>query len=524
VHGQIFDPRLAAVHITGTAGDDHYIGTGFDDTMRGAGGNDRLDGGAGDDTAIYLHGIADYVLQALGGGRFIVSGPDGADTLANFEHLRFTDGTLDTAILHAPQITSDGGGDTATLSVDAHRTAVTTVSADDADPGTVLSFAISGPDAARFTIDAASGALSFVSAPAGSDHDPVYAVQVRVSDGILTDTQAITVNVTDEGAQPETAWLTGTPGDDAFAALPGIERIDALGGNDTVSFNFKLTDAVVTYAGNQLIVDGPSSHTILTGFERFAFTDGTVDNADGDRLVDDLFYYSHNHDVWAAHVGADTHYHVFGRHEGRDPNAFFSTVTYRALYADVKAADADPTVHFLQYGWKEGRLPSFAFDPAAYLAANPDVAAAQVDPLTHFLEFGAQEGRLPFAVSTLVGANGFDTVYYLQHNPDVAAAGIDPLWHFNQYGWREGRDPNAFFDTSGYLAAYADVAAAGFNPLDHYHVHGWTEGRDPSVDFDTASYLSQNPDVAAAHTDPLRHFLQFGQQEGRIAVADGVWG
>src|SRR6185436_8368242 len=65
VHGQIFDPRIAAVHIKGTAGDDHYIGTGFDDTMRGANGNDRLDGGAGDDTAIFLHGTADYSLQAL---------------------------------------------------------------------------------------------------------------------------------------------------------------------------------------------------------------------------------------------------------------------------------------------------------------------------------------------------------------------------------------------------------------------------------------------------------------------------
>ena len=56
------------------------------------------------------------------------------------------------------------------------------------------------------------------------------------------------------------------------------------------------------------------------------FTDGTVDNNDGDPLVDDLFYYSQNHDVWNAHVDADAHYHTFGWHEGRDPNAFFSTV------------------------------------------------------------------------------------------------------------------------------------------------------------------------------------------------------
>ena len=45
---------------------------------------------------------------------------------------------------------------------------------------------------------------------------------------------------------------------------------------------------------------------MLTGFETFVFTDGTVNNNDGDWLVDDLFYYSRYHDVWNAHVEADT--------------------------------------------------------------------------------------------------------------------------------------------------------------------------------------------------------------------------
>ena len=31
-------------------------------------------------------------------------------------------------------------------------------------------------------------------------------------------------------------------------------------------------------SGNEVIIDGPSSHTVLTGFEKFVFTDGTVDN------------------------------------------------------------------------------------------------------------------------------------------------------------------------------------------------------------------------------------------------------
>jgi hypothetical protein len=318
--------------------------------------------------------------------------------------------------------------------------------------------------------------------------------------------------------------FTGTPGDDSYTALPGVESIDAIGGTDTVTFGFKLTDATVSWIGNTVVVDTATSHTVLSGFEVFKFTDGAVNNNDGNVLVDDLFYYSQNHDVWNAHVDADTHYAQSGWHEGRDPSAFFSTQFYLAVNPDVKAAGINPLQHYASSGWQEGRLPSLGFDPAAYLAANPDVAAAHVDPLTHFLVAGAGEGRQPIAPERLTTANGFDYVYYLQNNPDVLAAGIDPLWHYQTIGWKEGRDPNAFFDTKGYLSTYTDVAAAGVNPLDHYNVFGWHEGRDPSLDFDTTKYLAANPDVKAAQINPLEHFLLHGIDEHRSAQADGVWG
>jgi hypothetical protein len=315
----------------------------------------------------------------------------------------------------------------------------------------------------------------------------------------------------------------GTPGNDSYNAAAGSSAINAGYGVDTITFGFALIDATVTYTGNTVVIDGPSSHTVLTGFETFVFTDGTVNNNDGNVLVDDLFYYSQNHDVWNAHIDAEAHYNGVGWHEGRDPNAFFSTLIYLSANPDVEQAGVNPLTHFDQSGWKEGRVPSLDFDPAHYLAANPDVAAADIDPLLHFLAVGAGEGRAPSAPTELIAANGFDYVYYLQNNPDVAAAHVDPFWHFQNIGWHEGRDPNALFDTAGYLANYVDVAAANINPLDHYHLAGWQEGRDPSVDFDTTSYLAAYPDVAAAHTDPLAHYLQFGQHEGRQTFADGTW-
>ena len=104
----------------------------------------------------------------------------------------------------APTITSNGGGNTAGVSVAENTTAVTTVTATDPDAGQTLSYSISGgADAGKFTIGSATGALSFITAPnfevptdAGGNN--VYDVIVQASDGHGgTDTQAIAVTVTD---------------------------------------------------------------------------------------------------------------------------------------------------------------------------------------------------------------------------------------------------------------------------------------------------------------------------------------
>jgi serralysin len=358
--------------------------------------------------------------------------------------------------------------------------------------------------------------------------DAVTGSFAGLAEGAIVDAGTARFSISYQGGSGNDVVLTalprGTADDDGFAASAAAERIDALAGIDTVTFGFRLVDAAVSYIGNTVVIDGPSSHTVLTGVERFVFTDGIVENNDRNVLVDDLFYYSRYHDVWNAHIDADAHFRTDGGREDRDPNAFFDVSIYLTANPDVAVSGVDPLAHFDQGGWREGRIPSTTFDPQRYLAANPDVMAAGVDPLWHYLQFGYQEGRAPLAPAALLAGNGFDFVHYLQHNPDVAASGADPLGHFLTFGWKEGRDPNALFDTGGYLAHYADVAAAGINPFDHYNAFGWREGRDPSVDFDTTSYLAAYPDVAAAHVNPLLHYLQSGFAEGRQAFADGVWG
>lgn len=286
---------------------------------------------------------------------------------------------------------------------------------------------------------------------------------------------------------------------------------------DTVTLPFTLAEAPISHTGTAVSVELNGVHVTLQGIGHFQFTDGVVDQADGDAGVDDLYYFLHNPDVWAAHLDPEQHYQQFGWKEGRDPNAYFSTSGYLAANPDVAAAGMNPLAHYEEFGWKEGRDASINFDTTRYLAANPDVAAAGMDPLIHFLTYGQAEGR---AAPGEITHNGFDVGYYLAANPDVAASGMDAWTHFAQFGAEEGRNPNALFNTNAYLAAYPDIAASGLNPLDYYDQIGWRAGQAPGTGFDTAYYEAANSDVAAAGINPLAHYLAYGFYEGRSPVAE----
>ena len=565
---------LTALTLDGGVGNDTLTGGDGADILIGGLGSDVLDGAAGDDRFVYRRGDgADQIFGFVAGL--------GTDDKVDLTAVDLVE-TFAEVMSFATQVGADtvidfGNGDTITLKnvTRANLTADDFIVAPHNDapvntvPGpqtvqantltAISGLAVADEDAGAgtlmTTLSVAHGSLTIASAGgaavAGSGTGTVTLTgtltQINTTLSALGNvryqgaldffgTDMLTVATNDngntgvEGPRSDTdqvtiqvgTVLTGTAGNDSFTAS-GIARIDAGGGIDTITFGFRLIDASVSYHDNVVVIDGPGSHTVLSGFEVFRFTDGTVNNADADVLVDDLFYYSQNHDVWTAGLDADAHFHSVGWKQNRDPDAFFSVSTYLSKNTDVKAAGVDPLVHFDTFGWKEGRPSSILFDPAKYLAANPDVAAARIDPLAHFLGAGAGEGRQPIGPSVLLAANGFDYVYYLQHNPDVAAAHVDPFLHFETIGWKEGRNPNQFFDVAGYLSHYADVAAAHINPLDHYDQIGWIEGRDPSANFDTLGYLAENPDVAAAQINPLTHFLGHGQFEGRLVVADGLF-
>lgn len=99
----------------------------------------------------------------------------------------------------APEIIS-GDGDTATGSVNEGATFITTVVASDPD-GDDVAFSLTGPDASLFTITSA-GVLTLgpqdSEDPADADGNNTYVVTILASDGELTDSQVLTVTVTNQ--------------------------------------------------------------------------------------------------------------------------------------------------------------------------------------------------------------------------------------------------------------------------------------------------------------------------------------
>ena len=120
-----------------------------------------------------------------------------------------------TDVNEAPVITS-----AATASVEENGTAAFTATATDVD-GDTLSYTLTGTDAALFTVDAATGVVSFIDAPdfetpGDSDGDNVYDLTVTTSDGELSASQDVAITVTDvDEIPPETPIITslGVSGD-----------------------------------------------------------------------------------------------------------------------------------------------------------------------------------------------------------------------------------------------------------------------------------------------------------------------
>ena len=162
----------------------------------------------------------------------------------------------------SPTIVSNGGGDTAAVSVVENTTAVTSVTATDPDVGQTLTYAIlladstngAGADGSLFTINASTGALSFKSAPnyelpTDASGINVYDMTVLTYDGhggVAKQSLAVTVANVDEPA---------VGGYDVGVAATGSGHVRTV----TVT-NSNITDGDLVSAGNPNGNAGPISY------------------------------------------------------------------------------------------------------------------------------------------------------------------------------------------------------------------------------------------------------------------------
>lgn len=176
------------------------------------------------------------------------------------------------AVADAPVILSG-----TSFAVPENQVEVGVIEASDPD-GDPLSFAVSGgPDAALFTVDASDGSLTFLNepdfeAPADSDGDNIYELQVTVSDGALATEAVIEVAVQDLSDSEGTSTigddgpnsLTGTDGDDTLFGRAGDDTLTGGLGNDVLRGEAG-NDRLVGEAGNDSLLGGDGWDTLNGG-------------------------------------------------------------------------------------------------------------------------------------------------------------------------------------------------------------------------------------------------------------------
>ncbi|MFB9969156.1 M10 family metallopeptidase [Pseudoroseomonas cervicalis] len=126
--------------------------------------------------------------------------------------------------------------------------------------------------------------------------------------------------------------IFGNGADNRLEGGLGTNILDGRGGFDTAVIAAALTDITYSFEGRYLAFERPDEKGDLAiRIEAFAFSDGTVIRDDGFALLDDLYYYTQNHDIWLAGADAEAHYAASGWREGARPQRL---LLHRGLSGD----------------------------------------------------------------------------------------------------------------------------------------------------------------------------------------------
>ncbi|MHB0960277.1 MAG: cadherin domain-containing protein, partial [Pirellulaceae bacterium] len=272
-----------------------------------------------------------------------------------------------TSINDAPIITSNGGGAAASISLAENTATVTTVTSTDVDGGTPVYSIVGGADAAKFSINGASGVLSFAAAPdresptdVGGNN--VYDVTVQVSDGNGgTDTQDIAVTITDVdefdvGAVTDTNGAANAVNENA---VNGTTVGVAASAADADATNNTITYSLDDNASGRFAIDSNTGVVTVAGAidrETAASYSITVRATSADSSYSTQSFTVNVNDVDEFDVGAVTD--TNGAANAVNENAVNGTT----VGVTASASDADATTNTITYSLQNNDGGRFAID------------------------------------------------------------------------------------------------------------------------------------------------------------------
>ncbi|MDC0186467.1 cadherin repeat domain-containing protein, partial [Gammaproteobacteria bacterium] len=171
---------------------------------------------------------------------------------------------------HAPILTGK-----TTLTLDEHQYSIATLTGTDLEGDTLTYSITGGADQSLFSINSSTGLLSFGTPadyenPTDNDVDNTYEVEIGLSDGTNSTSQAISIkitNITEESEGPEVVAFTFSP-----------QSIDITNDSAVVTVTVELTDETGVNTNNLPIVyiQLPSSVTATQQTAWFSLASGTV--------------------------------------------------------------------------------------------------------------------------------------------------------------------------------------------------------------------------------------------------------
>ncbi len=225
---------------------------------------------------------AKFAINATTGALSFVASPNfeaptdaGADNVYNLT-VTASDGTRSSSQTIAVTVTPVNefspvftSAATANFAENAVGTVLTVVATDADQPAATLTYSISGgADAAKFAIDGATGALTFVTspnfeAPTDVGANNVYNVQVTASDGTNSTNQALAITVTavNDNDPVITSVATANFAENATGTVIDVNATDAdlpaqtltfsiTGGADAAKFAINATTGIVTFVAS----------------------------------------------------------------------------------------------------------------------------------------------------------------------------------------------------------------------------------------------------------------------------------